>query len=131
VDPSNGKITFTPDADFNGEAVFSYTVTDDGFPLPGLSSTTTVTVTVNAVNDAPRTQPDVAETDEDTPVDIAVLDNDTDVDGTLPTQLVSIHSQPQHGELTTNLATGVITYAPDADYYGPDSFEYAVMDDGS
>src|SRR5690606_7125995 len=114
VEPTTGAITFTPDADFNGTAAFEYTVTDDGVPLPGLSSTSTVTVTVEAVNDAPRTQPDTATTDEDTAVAIDVLANDSDVDGDLLPQLVSVRTQPAHGELTTNIDTGVITYAPDA-----------------
>jgi Ca2+-binding RTX toxin-like protein len=45
----NGSVSFTPDADFNGPASFSYTVTD------GLltSAPATVTVNVAAVNDAP------------------------------------------------------------------------------
>jgi parallel beta-helix repeat protein/predicted outer membrane repeat protein len=131
VEPTTGVITFTPDADFNGVATFEYTVTDDGFPLPGLSTTTSVTVTVASVNDAPRTQPDTAETDEDTPVEIDVLANDADVDGTLPPALLTIVTQPLHGDLTTNLATGAITYVPDDDYNGADSFEYATTDDGS
>lgn len=131
VEPSTGVITFTPAADFNGETTFEYTVTDDGFPLPALSTATTVTITVNAVNDAPRTQPDTASTDEDTEVVIAVLDNDTDVDGQLVPQFVSVKTQPTHGSLTTNLSNGTITYKPNADYYGDDAFEYGIFDDGS
>ncbi len=45
----NGDVVFTPDADFNGIATFDYTV-DDG---NGGSDTTTVTVGVVAVNNAP------------------------------------------------------------------------------
>ncbi|MCQ4349211.1 cadherin-like domain-containing protein [Pseudomonas stutzeri] len=42
-------MTFTPDADFNGVATFSYTVTDGNL----VSNTATVTVNVAPVNDAP------------------------------------------------------------------------------
>ncbi|MCQ4349207.1 cadherin-like domain-containing protein [Pseudomonas stutzeri] len=42
-------VTFTPDADFNGVATFSYTVTDGNL----VSNTATVTVNVAPVNDAP------------------------------------------------------------------------------
>ena len=42
-------LTFTPDSDFNGDAVISYTVTDSA----GATATADVTVTVAAVNDAP------------------------------------------------------------------------------
>src|SRR5207302_1488099 len=45
----NGTVTFTPNANFNGAANFSYTATD------GLATSNTATVTVNvaALNDAP------------------------------------------------------------------------------
>lgn len=42
-------ITFTPDADFNGDATFSYDIVDS----EGATSTATVTVNVARVNDAP------------------------------------------------------------------------------
>jgi hypothetical protein len=54
--PANGTastdgttVTYTPTLNFNGEDVFSYTVSDTG----GLTDTATVTVTVAPVNDAP------------------------------------------------------------------------------
>jgi len=45
----SGRVTFIPDADFNGAASFDYTVTDAG----GLTSTGTATVQITSVNDAP------------------------------------------------------------------------------
>ena len=45
----DGTVTFTPNADFNGDADFTYTVTDGTLT----SNTATVTVGVAAVNDAP------------------------------------------------------------------------------
>ena len=44
----NGDIVFTPTADFNGEAIISYTASDDS-----ISDTGIITVTVTAENDAP------------------------------------------------------------------------------
>lgn len=44
---NNGSVTFTPDADFYGQAGFSYTVSDGN----GGTSTAQVSVTVNPVND--------------------------------------------------------------------------------
>ena len=44
-----GNVVFTPAANYNGPASFSYTVSDG----QGGSSTVTVTVNVGAVNDAP------------------------------------------------------------------------------
>src|SRR5258705_8658915 len=49
-------ITYTPDANYNGPASFSYTVTDDGTTngvADPKTSTATVNVTVSEVNDAP------------------------------------------------------------------------------
>ena len=46
----DGNVIFTPDPDFNGEASFDYVVSDGGD-----TSTATVSVLVNAVNDGPTT----------------------------------------------------------------------------
>jgi len=46
---SDGTVSFTPNANFNGAADFTYTVTDGNLT----SNTATVTVNVAAVNDAP------------------------------------------------------------------------------
>jgi hypothetical protein len=48
LDPSDDKVTYTPDADYNGSDSFTYTVTSDG-----TTETATVNVTVNSVNDPP------------------------------------------------------------------------------
>ena len=45
---ADGTITFTPDADYNGPAKFTYTATDGRTPVMG-----NVDVTVTPVNDAP------------------------------------------------------------------------------
>ncbi|SDW90271.1 cadherin-like domain-containing protein, partial [Litoreibacter albidus] len=71
---ADGTITFTPAPDFNGDATITYTVSDGN----GGTDTATVTVAVGAVNDGPDAIDDTATTDEDTPVEIAVLGNDTD-----------------------------------------------------
>jgi VCBS repeat-containing protein len=46
---ANGSFTYTPDPDFNGKDVFTYQVSDGR----GGVDTATVTITVNAINDAP------------------------------------------------------------------------------
>jgi hypothetical protein len=53
---SNGQITYTPAANFNGTASFTYQVCDDGISggLPDpLCATSSVAVSINAVNDPP------------------------------------------------------------------------------
>src|SRR4029078_8914488 len=60
----NGTVTFTPNANFNGAASFSYTVRDCSLR----SAPATVTVNVAAVNNAPVANNDTLAAVEDTPV---------------------------------------------------------------
>jgi hypothetical protein len=85
-----------------------------------------VTVTVDPVNDDPVATDDEATTGEDTPIDIAVLDNDDDVDDEDLT--VSITVEPENGTAEVN-EDGTVTYTPDEDFNGEDSFEYEAADD--
>ncbi|WP_283404382.1 tandem-95 repeat protein [Roseibium denhamense] len=50
VSESNGDLVYVPADDYSGEATLSYTMSDSH----GATDTATVTVTVNAVNDAPQ-----------------------------------------------------------------------------
>jgi hypothetical protein len=131
IDPATGAITYTPNADWNGVDSFRYQVSDNGSPLPQLSSVATVTVTVNAINDAPRTDADSAITKEDTSVTVDVLANDSDIDGNLVPGTVSVVVLPSNGVAEVDPSTGAITYRPSQDFNGEDSFEYSVTDDGS
>ena len=117
----DGTITYTPAANYNGADGFTYTIGDGH----GGAATGTVSVTITAVNDAPVAVDDTATTAEDTPANIAVLANDTDVDGDrLSVTAVSV---PAHGSTAIN-SDGTITYAPAANYDGPDTFTYTIGD---
>ena len=128
TEPSHGTaavndgttITYTPDQDFHGTDEFVYAASDGE-----LQTNATVTVTVRPVNDGPEATDDEAETDEDTSVEIDVLANDADRDG----DRLSVNSvtDPEHGIVTVN-RDGTVTYAPDANYYGGDAFEYTISD---
>jgi len=125
-DPANGSVqlvngvyVYSPDANFNGEDTFDYTVSDGG-----LETTGSITVTVTPVNDIPSVGDDTASTDEDTAVDIDVLDNDSDVETDLS---VSSFSQPANGTVVLG-NNGQLRYTPDADFSGEDMFSYAVFD---
>ena len=120
-------VTYTPNADFNGTDFVNYEVHDDhgGFDLA------TVTVTVNAVNDAPVAFDDDYEIDEDFTLEVdgktgGLLANDVDVDGKKALR-ATLFSGPSHGEVVID-EFGGFTYTPDANYFGPDSFEYLVSD---
>ena len=83
---------------------------------------------VSDVNNAPGPQEDAAETDEDTPVSVAVLANDADPDASDDLSVTAV-SEPEHGSASVN-DDGTVIYTPDADFNGTDSFTYTV-DDGA
>ena len=59
---SDGSFTYTPNANFNGTDSFTYTASDG----TAVSNIATVTITVDAVNDAPVAVNDAATTTEET-----------------------------------------------------------------
>ena len=124
---TDGNITFTPEANYHGDATFDYRVCDNGDPSECSVETAVVTVTVSPVNDAPGAVNDSATTDEDTAEDINVIANDTDVDNTNAQLSVSSYTQPTHGTVTQN-ADGTLKYTPKADFNGTDSFTYEAKD---
>ncbi|MCB8978743.1 MAG: tandem-95 repeat protein [Ardenticatenaceae bacterium] len=127
--PQNGEIvvnedntiTYTPESNFYGSDSFTYTVGDG----TGLTDTGTVLITVSPVNDAPDTADDVATTDEDSSVVIDVLANDSDIEG--DSLSITSLTTPAQGTATVN-PDNTITYAPNANYFGTDSFSYSVAD---
>gem|GEM_PF-7041189 len=81
--------------------------------------------TVSPSNHLPQAGDDLVDTDEETPIVIEVLANDSDPDGD-PLTVESV-SEPVHGEAEIN-PDGTITYTPEEDYCGVDSFFYTVSD---
>ena len=123
ITPGNtSTITYIPNPNTFGPDSFSYTISDG----KGGSAVGTVNVTVTAVNDPPVAGDDEATTNEDTQVEIHVLDNDTDIDG--DTRSVASVIQPTNGSATITAGGNTITYAPNENFNGPDSFAYTVSD---
>ncbi|EID17755.1 outer membrane adhesin-like protein [Mycolicibacterium phlei RIVM601174] len=118
---ADGSFTYTPHADYHGEDTFTYTVSDG----QGGTADSTVTITVNPVNDAPVANDDRFTVAEDGTLTGKVLANDTDADA--DTLTASLVSGPSHGTLTLN-DDGSFTYTPNENYYGTDTFSYAVSD---
>lgn len=118
---ATGTVRYVPNLNSNGSDTFEYTVEDGA----GGSGTGTVTVTVNPVDDLPTAADDTLVTTLDTPSTIAVLANDQDADD--DPLIVLLATSPAHGGATVE-ADGTITYFPDAGYYGPDAFEYAISE---
>jgi len=126
---SDNTVTFTPNADFNGTASFSYTAEDSD----GGSRSGTVVVTVSPVNDAPVATDDSGSTAAATPVSLDVLANDSDVDGD-PVLLdgvgpasngtVSIDDRGTPGDASDDR----VVYTPNGGASGSDSFTYTISD---
>ncbi|MBD3223215.1 MAG: tandem-95 repeat protein [Caldithrix sp.] len=111
------NITYTPDSDYHGWDYFEYEVSDTS------DNKDTALVTI-AVNDAPMANNDTTTTEEDTSVDIAVLINDNDPND----DSLSIHSvlAAEHG--STSFTDSIITYTPDVNFNGADSFRYVIQE---
>jgi VCBS repeat-containing protein len=122
---ANGSFRYTPEANYNGPDRFSY----GAFDGDATSNVTTVSITVDAVNDAPVALADAYSTAFQTRLTIdaakGVLQNDRDIDGnSIAAELVT---PTAHGMLTLN-ADGSFSYVPDANYHGTDSFVYHATD---
>ncbi|PHN05646.1 Ig-like domain-containing protein [Flavilitoribacter nigricans] len=130
-DPTDDSITYTPDANFNGNDSFTYQICDAN----GDCDQATVSVTVDPVNDLPTANADVASVNEDMSTDIDVLAND-DFGGDGPSMgAISIVSNGGNGTASVNNngtpndpTDDFITYTPDANFNGSDSFTYQICD---
>jgi hypothetical protein len=120
---SGSTIAFTPSADFDGIASFTYTISDGH----GGMATASVAVAVTAVNDPPIASDDTATTREDTPLvlaAVALLGNDADVDG----DALTITSVAPATGGTVAFDGTTITFTPAASSTGEASFTYAISD---
>lgn len=121
---TDGSFTFDPATDYHGSATFTY----QAFDGAAFSEVTTVTITINSVNDIPVADDDQYSTNEDVPLSVSaagVLDNDADNDGDgLSAVLVDDVS---HGTLSLN-GNGGFAYTPSPQFHGADSFTYRAND---
>ena len=132
-----GSFSSWMDISGSGAGTTSHTVT-------GLPHGTTYTFKIRAVgtggdgaesgevtattqpNVAPVAQADSKTTDEDTPATIEVLINDTDTNGDDLT--VSSKTDPEHGTVVIDSGEKTVTYTPNRDFNGQDTFTYTVTD---
>ncbi|EJG0564114.1 tandem-95 repeat protein, partial [Vibrio parahaemolyticus] len=123
VEVVNGKLVFTPTENFNGDAEITYTVTDGA-----LTDQATVKVTVNAVNDTPVVESNIADqalAEDFTPytIDLNTAFSDVDnVDGEL-TFSVSGNSNIQ-----VAIVNGIATITPTADWNGSETLTFTATD---
>jgi hypothetical protein len=119
--PANGtlsgnapNLTYTPTADFNGSDSFTFQASDGAAD----SNLATVSITVNPVPDAPVADDLAMTTSEDTAAAVTLTGSDADGDPVT----FSVASGPSNGTLSGTVPT--LTYTPDADFFGSDSFTY-------
>ncbi len=120
INPDN-TIDYTPNANFNGSDSFTYTISDGN----GAADVATVSLVVRPVNDIPEASDDTVIIDEDFVVTIAPLANDSDADG--DTLSIVGTTEPANGTVTVN-PDNTVTYLPDANFNGSDSFRYSISD---
>ncbi|MDF1657308.1 MAG: Ig-like domain-containing protein, partial [Verrucomicrobiales bacterium] len=112
----NGTVDYDPNGQFDsldqGDSAtdsFTYVISDGN----GGTSTATATVTINGVEDATDTEPDIGVTDEETPITLSVLDNDTDPDAGETLTIASV-STPSKGSASTDGTT--VTFDPNSEF---------------
>ncbi len=127
MNSATGVYTYTPAANYNGSDSFSVKVVDEH----GAETSKTVTITVNPVNDAPQATNDSATIDEEGSVMVAVLDNDDDIDITREgdSLIVSAVSGVDNGTATISEDKQSITFSPNTNWYGTETFTYTVDDE--
>lgn len=121
---ASGSVIYTPNDGFTGTDTFTYRVSNS-LPNPQ-SDTALVSIQVTpdqsplAVNDTSTTQKNIS-------VQIPVLDNDI-IPGrnTTPSDFDSFVVQPTNGTVSYDSTTGKVTYIPNTNYTGTDSFTYKI-----
>ncbi|MCS0455510.1 tandem-95 repeat protein [Vibrio diabolicus] len=121
VSIENGIATISPTVDWNGSEILTFTATDPS----GESVSQTVNFTVAPVADIEADSADVV---EDTPTIINVLGNDT-FEGTDKVVSLDADNGPKNGTVIVN-NNGTVTYTPDDNYVGKDTFTYVVTSGG-
>lgn len=114
----NGAFTYQPTSNWYGTDSFTYK-TNDGLAD---SNVATVTITINPVNYPPVADAKSVRTDLNLPLPITLMG--TDVDGDSLSYIIV--SQPANGVLSGTPPS--LTYAPNQDWIGVDSFTYKVND---
>lgn len=124
TDPEHGvlsgtapSLVYTPAPDFHGQDQFTFQVSDGAKNATGM-----VTLTITAVNDPPLAIAQKFELQEDSAVSLELTGTDLE-SAELDYILVS---DPQHGTLSGIPPS--LTYTPQSNFFGADSFEFVVSD---
>jgi len=119
---ANGTFTYTPDANYNGAADFSFDISDGQ-----LTAHSSAAINIAAVNDAPVAVPVTLAATEDTSITFTaaqLLGTSYDIDSA---NLSIVNISATHGSIVAN-ANGTFTYTPDANYNGPAALSFGISD---
>ncbi|MAT41911.1 MAG: hypothetical protein CL609_06190 [Anaerolineaceae bacterium] len=133
------NLTYTPTLNYYGEDSFTFIVNDGDLN----SEVATITITVNAINDAPVAAADAYTGIGNTPlyvgvplngavgvyVDGSILANDSDSVENTNIVYQSINTSTSNGTVSMN-ADGTFIYTPAVGYSGEDQFTYTICDEG-
>ena len=129
---ADGTLTYTSAENANGFATVTVRIHDNGGTANGGKDTSdpqTFRITVTARNDKPVADAQSVSTPEDTAKEVTLTGADRDPE-VIQSLTFTIVMQPAHGRLgTLNASTGRVTYTPDENYHGADSFAFRVTDD--
>ncbi|ACA84873.1 Ig-like domain-containing protein [Shewanella woodyi] len=112
------NLTYTPNLNETGADSFTFKVNDGAID----SNIATVSININAINDAPISNNQSVTVAEDTPKAITLIATDVEADSLT----FSLISSPSKGVLTGTLPN--LTYTPNLNETGADSFTFKVND---
>jgi len=122
---NTAHVPYVATANYNGPDSYTFTVSDG----TATSASSTHSITVNPINDAPVATAATVTTNEDTAVTVTFAGTDLDAGATLT---AAIESGPSHGtlgSLTRASATSFTAlYTPATNYNGSDSISFHVND---
>lgn len=142
---STGKFTYTPTGNYYGADSFQFKYClianplDCGKVAPSMTTEAECTVNLQVANvyDAPVAVADTRVLTENSIESLTLFTNDYDYDngGIVPGpirsavyQLVIVTNPTWGGAVVTDAPQGLVSYTPNAGYYGPDSFTYKICD---
>jgi hypothetical protein len=112
------NLTYTPTSNYNGLDSFTFKTNDGQVD----SAPSAVVITISPVNDAPVAGDQTVSTSENMPLAISLTASDVDNDALT----YNVVGGPAHGVLTGSAPN--LTYTPELNYNGPDSFTFIASD---
>ena len=125
TDPAHGSlsgtvpnVTYTPNTGFHGTDSFTFTVNN------GTSTSPAATVTLDVAAGVPTANPQSVTLNENASAALTLTGSDPDVPALPLTYAIVTGKGPAKGTISNfNAATGGLTYTPNPNYFGSDSFE--------